>query len=301
MNTKLVLISCIIFSFSFPLTAQDYSGRYTIPGEAGNVTLVLKRYDQNLYKGTLGGNGITFELIGSVQNGLLEGTIENKGITFQAQLNGEELTLIMAEVDDYGNFIPETVETLNFKRDTGITHSDTYRGEKATNDVIINDVTLSEDQIADLENIYRIKPLPGEYWYDARSGLYGVVGFPAYGFMQPDHNFGTLDRRASNGDTGVIVNGRELPQSEWAVWSYIIGSWIQPGAYWLDHNGNAGYEGNPIPTINLYVAAQQNAYQGKGGSGENFWSTRFSAGNYDSGNQRGYVSVPGYGPVGYGF
>ena len=42
-------------------------------------------------------------------------------------------------------------------------------------------------------------------------------------------------------------------------------------------------------------------YNGQGGSGDNFWSTRFSAGNYDSNNQRGYVSVPGYGPIGYGF
>lgn len=119
--------------------------------------------------------------------------------------------------------------------------------------------------------------------------------------MLPGHTFGALERNASNGQTGVFVNGRELPQNEWAVWSYMIGYWIQPGAYWLDNNGNAGYEGNPTPVINLYAAAQQNAYNGQGGSGDNFWSTRFSAGNSDSNNQRGYVSVPGYGPVGYGF
>jgi hypothetical protein len=80
----------------------------------------------------------------------------------------------------------------------------------------------------------------------------------------------------------------------------MVGSWIQPGSYWLDHMGNAGYEGNPMPVINLYQAAQQRAHSG-GGGGDNQWNTRFSAGNYDSGNTRGYVSVPGYGPVGYGF
>jgi len=118
--------------------------------------------------------------------------------------------------------------------------------------------------------------------------------------MLAGHEFGKLDRKASNGNTGVIINGRELPQSEWVVWSQLLGYWIQPGSYWLDQNGNAGYEGNPIPVVNLYVAAQRNAYTG-GGGGDNFWTSRFSAGNYDSGGQRGYVSVPGHGPVGYGF
>ena len=119
--------------------------------------------------------------------------------------------------------------------------------------------------------------------------------------MLAGHEFGKLNSNASNGDTGVFVNGRELPQLEWAVWSQMLGYVIQPGRYWLDENGNAGYEGNPIPTENLYMAAQRNYYGGSGGGGDNIWSTRFSAGNYDSDNQRGYVSVPGYGPVGYGF
>lgn len=165
----------------------------------------------------------------------------------------------------------------------------------------INGVTLSESQIAVLEQTYGVRPKPGNYWYDSRSGLYGVAGFAAYGFMRAGHEFGTLDRDASRGDAGVVVNGRELPRAEWAVWSQILGYVIQPGSYWLDENGNAGQEGNPIPTENLYLAARRNRYGGAGGGGDRFWSTRFSAGNHDSGNQRGYVSVPGHGPVGYGF
>jgi hypothetical protein len=167
--------------------------------------------------------------------------------------------------------------------------------------VIINGVVLSEKQITELKQIYKIKPIPGNYWYDTRSGLYGAVGFPAYGFMLAGHSYGKLETNASNGNTGVFVNGRELPQPEWAVWSQLLGYMIQPGKYWFDHNGNAGYEGNPIPTENLYMAAQRNSYRGSGSGGDNFWSSRFGAGNYDSGNQRGYVSVPGHGPIGYGF
>jgi hypothetical protein len=165
--------------------------------------------------------------------------------------------------------------------------------------VQINDVVLGEAEVVALAQRYGVRPLPGRYWYDARSGLYGAVGYPAYGFMRPGHDFGTLDRWASAGDTGILINGRALPQAEWLVWSQLLGYWIQPGAYWLDHEGNAGYEGNPYPVVNLYAAARQNA-GGGGGGGDNFWSSRFSAGNYNDQGQ-GYVSVPGYGPVGYGF
>nr|WP_282015468.1 hypothetical protein [Marinifilum flexuosum] len=167
--------------------------------------------------------------------------------------------------------------------------------------VIINNIELNQSQIEEFEKYYGTKPLPGNYWYDKISGLYGVVGYASFGFMLPNHDLGHLRRDASNGQTNVIVNGRELPQNEWLVWSYVLGYYIQPGNYWFDHLGNAGYIGNPIPTVNLYLAAQQNGYSGKGSGGDNFWSTRFSAGNYDQGNTRGYVSVPGHGPVGYGF
>ena len=169
--------------------------------------------------------------------------------------------------------------------------------------VVINGHVLTSQEKQEFTELYGIQPQPGAYWYDGVSGLYGAVGYQAFGFMYPGHTFGSLNADVSSGNTNVFINGRELPQSEWLIWSYMLGYPIQIGSYWLDAMGNAGYVGNPIPVVNLYVAAQQNAYAGQGGSGggDNFWSSRFSAGNYDSGNQRGYVSVPGHGPVGYGF
>jgi hypothetical protein len=167
-------------------------------------------------------------------------------------------------------------------------------------EVIINDQALTKQQIIEFEELYGAKPMPGNYWYDAVSGLYGAMGFPAFGFMLAGHDYGTLREGASNGNTGVFINGRHIELTEYAVWSQILGVWIQPGFYWLDDLGNAGYAGIPVPMWNLYLAAQQNAYTG-GGGGDNFWGSRFGAGNYDSGGQRGYVSVPGHGPIGYGF
>lgn len=182
-----------------------------------------------------------------------------------------------------------------------LTESAAEAGSGASNEsgVVINGAMLNQDQVNELKRIYGVEPKAGNYWYDARSGLYGVVGYGSYGFMKAGHHFGSLKRNASGGNTGVVVNGRELPEAEWLVWSQLLGAVIAPGSYWLDESGNAGNEGNPVPTVNLYAAAQANGTGASGG--DNFWTSRFSAGNYNADNSQGYVSVPGYGPVGYGF
>lgn len=303
MKLTIVKTSLLILIFTFQvLSGQDFSGQFHTQVEGGRITLTLEQDQQGGYSGTLVGSGLSYQITAQVQDGILIGAVgdEWEGILFQAQLNGGKLNFTMAEMDDYGNPDRTTAQTFVFHREPPQSQ-DKGKKKEASEEVIINKTALTKEQIAELERTYGIKPRPGNYWYDARSGLYGVVGHQAYGFMLPNHNFGTLSRGASNGDTGVLINGREIPLAEYTVWSYMVGSWIQPGSYWLDHTGNAGYEGNPMPVINLYQAAQQRAYSGQGGSGDNFWSSRFSAGNYDSGNTRGYVSVPGYGPVGYGF
>jgi hypothetical protein len=166
--------------------------------------------------------------------------------------------------------------------------------------VAINGRALTARQVRELEEQYGVRPEPGNYWYDARSGLYGIVGMPAAGFMLPGHDFGALAAHASGGQTNVFVNGRNLPQPEVMILSALWGTYIQPSHYWLDGAGNVGYEGIPIPVGNLYALAQARGAIG-GGGGDNFWNSRFSAGNYNADNTQGYVSVPGYGPVGYGF
>lgn len=165
--------------------------------------------------------------------------------------------------------------------------------------VTVNGHALSSAEMGAIKKQYGVQPRPGRYWYDAKSGLYGVVGHAAFGFMRPGHRFGRLAPGASNGRTGIFINGRQLCQREWMVWSALIGVPIQPGRYWLDANGNSGYVGSRIPLVNLYAAAAKNRHRAQGG--DNFWTSRFSAGNSDRGGRRGYVSVPGVGPVGYGF
>lgn len=164
--------------------------------------------------------------------------------------------------------------------------------------IVINGMTLNEAQISTLTKLYGKAPVAGNYWYDAKSGFQGTIGQPTAGQIAAGLPLGTLARNASNGDTGVIVNGRELPAVELNFFQQFVGA-IPAGSYWLDATGNVGVAGSDTPLVNLAAAAK--ARGGTTGGGDNFWSTNFSAGNSNADNSQGYVSVDGYGPVGYGF
>lgn len=276
--------------------AEDFSGQFTDDVTTG-ATLTLESRGDGDYVGSLLMDGVGVPVRGEVDGDVLAGEMDDGVMTIAFRARLEDTTLVMDLVtsDNTG----EVVDTLRFARTDAPAGGPSSQG--AVGEVVINGRVLVDEQLAQLVETYGVTPLPGNYWYDAISGLYGVVGYQAYGFMYPGHKFGPLDRNVSQGNTNVFVNGRELPQSEWLIWSYMLGSPIEVGAYWLDAQGNAGYAGNPIPTVNLFMAASQNAYGGQGGSGDNFWSTRFSAGNSNAGNTQGYVSVPGHGPIGYGF
>jgi hypothetical protein len=289
-----------------PIFAQDFNGEFRAE-DTGVIVYLSLEQDGSRVSGAMIAEGAEYSVAGQDEGGAASGLINGYGESMQffATLEGDELilTLMSAEPVAYG----DSQQVFVFQRTgavagAGKAPDNMKAGVTAkAGDISVNGQMLSAAEVIELEATYGVRPLPGQYWYDSKSGLYGVQGFQAFGFMYPGHVFESLDENASNGDTGVYVNGRHLPQIEWVTWSQLLGYPIQMGRYWLDANGNAGYEGNPTPTENLYLAAQRNAYGGAGGGDDNTWSTRFSAGNYDQGNTRGYVSVPGYGPVGYGF
>lgn len=279
------------------LPGEDYSGTYTCNLATGQImTLVLRLIETGSYSGTISDNSISYKVSAQILNGTLTGYYGEgtNTVHFTADIKNQYLTFTIPTRDYLGNANPLV---LNFLKSGGTINDN----NKSTDPIIINNRILTAEQLQELKNRYGVEPRPGNYWYDSTSGLYGVTGYPSYGFMYPGHDFGPISRNASAGNTGVIINGRELPQLEWAVWSYILGYYIQPGNYWFDSQGNAGYVGSNIPVVNLFAAARQNSYSGQGGSGDNFWSSRFGAGNSNADNSQGYVSVPGYGPVGYGF
>ncbi len=191
--------------------------------------------------------------------------------------------------------------------------------------VVINGRALTEEDIRGFQEVYGVRPGAGSYWYDPRSGLFGSVGTPALGQMYPGHDLGPLAANASAGDTGLFVNGRELPEVEWLALCRILGGALAPGRYTLDANGDMGIEGEPYPRVNLLAAAQAayaaaagagggydgggydgGGYDGGGsggggsGGGDNFWSSSFACGNSSSDGTCGYVSIPGGGSVTWG-
>lgn len=126
----------------------------------------------------------------------------------------------------------------------------------------------------------------GRYWYDARSGLWGLEGNPVQGQIQPGMPFGELAADASRGTTNVFVNGRNLPVVEVLFLQNLLQTAVMQGRYWLDAQGNVGVEGGPA-MVNLYAVARSRG----GGGGDNFWSSATARGNESNG--AGYVCVNG--------
>jgi hypothetical protein len=127
-------------------------------------------------------------------------------------------------------------------------------GEAQTRRVLINSVRLPDTQVQSLERQYRVSLADGDYWYDQRSGAWGVRGGPTAGFTVPGlHVGGPLRADASAGNTGVFINGRELHQYD-VVALMQLGP-VYQGRYWVDGQGYFGVEGGPA-LGNLWQLAQ---------------------------------------------
>jgi hypothetical protein len=130
----------------------------------------------------------------------------------------------------------------------------------------------------------------GSYWYDKVSGAWGRQGGPALGLTLPGLEVGgALRPDASGGNTGVFVNGRELHDLDVLGLRQIAGA-VVPGRYWIDAQGNGGYEGGPA-LFNLALLAQQAAaargglwrVPGTAGVGESYGGGAWAYGNANTG------------------
>jgi hypothetical protein len=116
-------------------------------------------------------------------------------------------------------------------------------------DVFVNGVRLDDPTQQALERMYGVPLQSGRYWYDNVSGVWGYEGGPSVAQIHPGLRLGgALRRDASRGNTGVIVNGRELHAIDVANLQRCTP--VLPGRYWVAANGIGGYEGGP-PLFNL--------------------------------------------------
>lgn len=151
--------------------------------------------------------------------------------------------------------------------------------------VIVNGVRLPNTAVVALQLAYRTLIPSGRYWYDPVSGLWGRERQPLAGQMHSGLQIGgSLREDASDGDTDVHVNGRRLPRAELHALQQLVGP-VRPGRYWLDPDGNAGFEGGP-PLVNLAQARARGA-QGYGG-----WNSNTPFGNWGGDGNCSYYNNP---------
>lgn len=135
--------------------------------------------------------------------------------------------------------------------------------------VFINGQRLGDETVAALERVYRVRVMDGQFWYDPMNGSWGIQGGPAAGFIMAGLDLGgPLRADASNGDTGVFINGRQLHRTDVARLS-LLGP-VYQGRYWMDALGNMGIEGFPA-ILNIWAVIQ--AAGGGGGQREGILST----------------------------
>jgi hypothetical protein len=155
--------------------------------------------------------------------------------------------------------------------------------------VVINQVRIPDDTLRVLQQRLGTAIASGRYWYDNMTGAWGKEGGPTLGFTLAGLNLGgPLRADASNGNTNVFINGRELHQLDVMGLQQITGV-VLPGRYWVDAQGYGGYEGGP-PMFNLKMLAEQAArnrgglWKGSGaGAGESYGGGAWSYGNSNTG------------------
>ena len=151
-------------------------------------------------------------------------------------------------------------------------------GAAATQEVFVNGVALQTQQINFLQQQYGVRVLPGRYWYDAVSGAWGFEGGPTLGQIYPGLAIGgRLRADASNGNTGVFINGRELHLND--VMALQRCTQVYRGRYWVNAQGIGGIEGGP-PLFNLVALcnAQRQTSSGRTWfNGDGSWSYRNDA------------------------
>jgi hypothetical protein len=126
--------------------------------------------------------------------------------------------------------------------------------------VTINRVRLPEATVRALDQQWNTRIPDGSYWYDRVSGAWGMDGGPTAGWIPAGLALGgPLLADASRGNTGVVINGRELPMQDVAALMQI--TQVYRGRWWVDAQGNFGAEGGPMLGNLRVLAAQRRGSQ----------------------------------------
>lgn len=143
-------------------------------------------------------------------------------------------------------------------------------GSAQSGTVVMNGSVVSPQVLNMIAQQYGTRLPAGRYWYDRNSGAWGYEGGGTQGFVQAGFGlYAPMPAQISGGNTGVYINGRHLPASDLYALQSLTGP-INPGQYWLDAQGNAGYMGGPAIVNLRQLAGNQGYYRQGSGVGQNY-------------------------------
>jgi hypothetical protein len=261
LTVKTLLIGVLTQLLISGVQAQGLTGKFVGRTESGAIVVTLRQESSGTITGSLFEDGVTTPFSGHADRGGSRLTaamqVEGQQWTFNGELRGNTLTLSVRGAT--------LVLTRAEAGDEAATPPAAPTGAPpaaAELDVRVNGVRLEPALIASLSADYHIQFKSGDFWYDRRSGAWGVVGFPASGVVAPGIAMGgELRADASHGTSGVFVNGRELTLLE-VLYLQQLGP-VQRGRAWLDAQGNFGPEGGPA-IGNLFLLAQSRSVPRQG-------------------------------------
>lgn len=298
-----VIISLILLARPILCFAQNepFVGTWYAPDHQDGMLITLK-HDNGLYSGTFRGEGEVYQVQCRLENGELNGQVLGKPLAVKITGDGPYLELTLAEAK-WGAVIDQStartyVLTLQGEQSSAAANY-VQSGEGGVEAVIFNGQILERKQLEEFFKRYQRYPRPGNYWYDPVSGLYGAMGFDAFGYLHPGHDFGPLPANASRGDSGYFINGRCLTKRELLIWTQVMGREIRPGKYRFDAGGDFGMDGVRSPMFNLFNVGRP--YGAPEDMRAYYWASQFSRVRRDGKEREAFISIPGFGPERYGF
>ncbi|ONK64869.1 uncharacterized protein A4U43_C07F30830 [Asparagus officinalis] len=125
-------------------------------------------------------------------------------------------------------------------------------------DVFVNRQQLTQEEMVLLQScacpLLRLKP--GYYWYDKMSGYWGKEGHKPDKIITANLNVGgNLMQNASNGNTGIIINNREITKDELKMLKWAGVPCAGTPHFWVDPDGSYREEGQNDIKGKLWIKA----------------------------------------------